>query len=1202
MKSKFIKFLAIFLAIVMASSIQFTAFSAANFDDDDDIYNEYSKEAMKTPTGNGIVFPTSVYSNINVNNVAIQDNPLPTTSTTYPSVFPKELLYLPQKSDAEIQAIISALLPVMTFEEKVRILGLSDSDPDQRSGVGWMLGVPRLGIPEIRFNDGPAGTSTNAGNYRETTNPPSEESQAATWDPYLAYKVGSIYGTEHRSIGLGYQLGTQFDTIRMPIWSRAKDAFGEDYYLNAKFSAEATKGVQENGGLAMGKHIGAYATDGDTLLWNVVDEQTLHTAYLFPFEYAAKNAQLSSIMGTYNRLNGYYTSSNYYMQVETLRNMWGWKGAMVPDWGANREFSMMLGTDISQDGYNNLRTNILRAIGYGNLTWKRVDDAVKHSLYAYGVGGFLNLVEIDADTGLAKEDKSRTRIQFADTYAADRAAGMSEANNDIALEVAEKGIVLLKNDNGALPVEHGTIALVGTGAEKLYGGTGGERSYGVQQYMRNPKDVFIENLGEDTVTSAISIRPYGVTVPESAFFQDAAGTVPGLLRNDGAVDAKIEFLYEEGQMKGGNAFTSNHTWTGYIEIPADIDSFVAQSQGGTLSYNIQARTNAGGNYTISGNRGGGVEWDNYTPDGLNFAANNVSTRDIAPGIYPITVTQTKTANDSYRDNGVRLAWITRGQKEQDLQDARDAAAENDTTIMFIQQGRTGHSGVNVTDYNMLKIPDGTYSSSANGNVNYLSSIKELAGIAHENGHKFVLVVFSMTAFSFDGDWLDDVDALVAPFYAGQSYATALFEILTGRVNPSGKTTVTFPKTMYDTLMTYDEAVKVDRVGAQTQNGERTANYTEGLNFGYRWYDTEEAQNAGCGYQYPFGYGLSYTTFDYSNLQTEYNPRTNELNVSFDLQNTGDRAGSEIAQVYVGPANLPDDKGYVQQAAKQLAAFQRVDDIAPGQTVRVNLTIEERMLSYWDKGIPDNKLLKARDGSYGKWVFANGARDIMVGSSSADLRLAASVDMYPQTKASIAAPAALDISDSKELTYTVSISNGLGVNMFDVDASFDPAKLSYVDYSIELPASFSAAALATEYKITSGKFFVSIAMLGQGLALPSNDPTPLLKIKFRVKDGVDYGDAITGALISVGTYSPGANQSHLYEADLDPAAVTTVILSPKMYDADGDGVLTMKDVSFIIFKYYLAALGDPNWDEAKRFDTNGDNFIDLSDIMYIISLL
>ena len=305
------------------------------------------------------------------------------------------------------------------------------------------------------------------------------------------------------------------------------------------------------------------------------------------------------------------------------------------------------------------------------------------------------------------------------------------------------------------------------------------------------------------------------------------------------------------------------------------------------------------------------------------------------------------------------------QEETDMANALAAAKENDTVVMFTRTGATGHGPVFQTDFDI--------------SLDEVEQIKAVQQAAKENGNKFVLVVFGRSGFSFEGDWLDDTDALLVPFYAGQSAGTAIAELLTGVVNPSAKLTMTLPKTSADTLLTYgyydnpdsETNYNTERAGDQSQS-EYTAKYTEGLNFGYRWYDAEDVEP-----QYAFGYGLSYTTFEYSDYTVTVND-DHTIDVSVKVTNTGDVAGDEIVQVYLGAADVPEG---VQTVEKQLAAFARVEDIQPGESKTAEMTINERMLSYWDASL---ELIEREDGTKDKWVLATGERDVMIGSSSDNL--------------------------------------------------------------------------------------------------------------------------------------------------------------------------------------------------------------------------
>ncbi len=982
--------------------------------------NEYTQaniENAQNGTGLGTVYPEGTFSvNTDFDDPSFYTQVDP-EDTTFPEVYPKD--QMTPMDDETLTKTIDALIKTMTFEEKINLVSMN-TDPENRSGVGYITGVPRLGVPESRMHDGPSGISTatqSSDSYVETTNMPLQLTTSMTWSTDLVYAYGEALGKEHVSTGSGWQLGMQMDLARTPHWARAKDSFGEDYYLTSRLTVAETQGLQEHGGIAMAKHIGAYGTDGDTSLWLEVDEQTLHTAYLYPFETAAKEARVASIMGTYNRLNGFYTSSNSYLQIEVLRDMWNWQGAMVPDWGANKEFSMSLGTTISQDNAESIESSFRSAASQGIMTIEDLDAAARTTLYAYGVSGYLNLVEID-ENGYAKEEPGRTEpIRFERTYEEDRAAGLYEENNEVAKEIAEKGIVLLKNEDDTLPLTSedytgdNSVALIGYGAVNLVGGTGGERSFGVLEYMTTPYESMVEIAGEDAnITAAILNNVHGTDIPAELVFQSEDGSENGWVRTNGILSEDVveqrgfggpggpggpqaEAETEEteapepienpgtelGSQVGieesihlttgkrdfknaeeGNALTGEeaYTWTGYVEAPESGEySFVIQTNGG----NANVKISGAGEEDITASASDGVSWDYYTTEGLNYST---ATATLEAGQrYKVVVTAQHTS--SYRDQGVKLTWILPSQEETDMANALTAAAENDTVVMFTRTGATGHGPVFQTDFDI--------------SLDEIEQIKAVQQAAKENGNKFVLVVFGRSGFSFEGDWLDDTDALLVPFYAGQSAGTAIAELLTGVVNPSAKLTMTLPKTNADTLLTYgyydnpdaETNYNTERAGDQSQS-EYTAHYTEGLNFGYRWYDAEDVEP-----QYAFGYGLSYTTFEYSDYEVTVND-DHTIDVSVTVTNTGDVKGDEIVQVYLGAAEVPEG---VQMAEKQLAAFARVEDIEPGESKTATMQINERMLSYWDASL---ELIEREDGTKDKWVLATGDRDVMVGSSSDNL--------------------------------------------------------------------------------------------------------------------------------------------------------------------------------------------------------------------------
>lgn len=969
--------------------------------------------------GTGVVVEGNAYTkaasaNHGIVKGLVQETPpkysFETETTVFPDLYPRHLIR--SMSDAEIQKKTDALLQAMTFSEKCELLHGQNIAPKATGFSSFVGGVPRLGIPVMFQHDGPSGVNS----LYETTHLPVEMLAGCTFSPELAWKYGQVLGEELVSIGSNWQLGCQFDLTRHPFWMRSRDTYGEDYYLTGEMAVAETLGLQAQGAGAMGKHMGAYCTNGDNLLSSWVDEQTLHTAYLYPFEMACKRARLASVMTTYTRLNGYYTASNTYMQKDVARNMWGWKGNMTTDAGGNQEVSVHLGTDNEMGYRHNGEPGIRAYLEAGLMTMADVDEAVRHILWGYGVAGYLGLVEIDHLTGKAKYEPGRTTyILMPDTYWHDRVSGLYKRHNDIAVEIAEKGLVLLKNENSALPLTAETlkrgVALIGYGAKHNTEGTGFERSFGVLEYMQTPGGA-LKEICDCKLTVEPLEDKLGYVISAEYLYQDENGTMPGLKRTYGirredcyvpkftgfpgmpveegedapppppgmgekepvetkmgefptgalfGVDKKLEFLADKGFFTGGTALPKGdaYTWRGYLKAPETGEYTLAlHGIGGDANLRVyDGETELVGVSTSGMGFGHGPQWefDEATPEGMTSARRNVTLE--AGHMYRVLVTAK--AEYDEKDLSLRLAWITPSRRQADYDAAIQAAKQNPTVIYFAREGVLGHGGMNFTKFDLA--------------INEVDQLLAIQKAARDAGNTFIVVVHSRSAFALDGGWCGNTDAVIAAFYPGQGGNTALARLLTGKANFSGKLCVTIPENTKDTCVSVDEATSIERRGSLVDmRTPITASFTEKLDFGYRW-----NERTGVKPGFAFGHGLSYTSFSYGNVHAR---RTETgITVTVDVTNSGAMAGDEIVQVYIGPGEAPE---YVFFAQKQLCGFARTGVLQPGEQRVVEIHVPERMLSYWDV---KTEIHTFPDDSKGKWRLAKSPRKLMIGAASDDIR-------------------------------------------------------------------------------------------------------------------------------------------------------------------------------------------------------------------------
>ncbi|MCX7709439.1 MAG: glycoside hydrolase family 3 C-terminal domain-containing protein [Clostridia bacterium] len=894
-------------------------------------------------------------------------------SMDFPNIYPAE--NFEKISDSEIEQKVKALLKTMTRDEMYAMLGGSTTGNKKGYGTAYVGGVPRLGVPVLRMWDGPQGVISE-GNY-ETTCPASEISLASSFSKELAYKYGQVSGSDNKATAGNVQLGSQIDHVRSPLFMRSRDSLGEDPYLTSVLGEELAAGIQNENVMATLKHLAVYCNMFTSNSDNVtVDEQTLHQLYLAPYERIIKAGKASAVMSSYNLINGTQASANTYLQIEVLRKMWGYKGLTMTDWGGNKKLTTHLGSDLETETLtHNTKKNIEKAIKAGTMTWQDVENAVRHTLTAMGQIGYLGLVKVNEDGTAAADPVPPASIELNVLEGQDRIK-LLERNDEIALESAVKGAVLLKNDKNALPVKQNErIAMIGLGSQYSVTGHYREASFGWLQSMTSPYENMLDILGKNaSITSEIGLDIVGTPIPEEYLFVDESTSKQGvefLKNNDesskktldsveitiGTMNGKVNRTYKNTDGNAGKNGESV-TMTTFLKAPeSGTYGFKLLGIGGTGSVVIKDGDRQVAKFDASNTSGWGKNSVVHTAEGMDIPSYTKDAYLTKDRIYKVVVTGKGTS--AAKDLQLRLTWFVPGQRASDYARAVQAAKNNDTVILFVHDTSIGTFGFfDIMERKTLGLP-----------ADQSQLLKDVIAAAKPLGHK-VIVVMNI-GLPVTMDWIDDVDAVLNMWLPGQAGGKATAQLLTGVKNPGGKLPVTFPKNENDTQ--FGELSK-------NHTPEKINNVSEGIFSGYRWYDKN-----GVTPLFPFGHGLSYTTFAYSDLSIKKTPGVEcGYDVTFTVKNTGQTTGTEVAQVYLGKAEVP--KG-IQMAEKQLAGFARIEELKPGESISVTVQIDQKALSYWN---PNVKLQVRADGTKDKWVVAdpadNGGRYILVGSSSRDIRL------------------------------------------------------------------------------------------------------------------------------------------------------------------------------------------------------------------------
>jgi len=814
----------------------------------------------------------------------------------------------------KINQEINELLEQMTLSEKVSLLSGRNK--------WYTIPVDRLGIPAVVMTDGPHGVRTDGqGSERivsTSTAYPTGISMASTWNRDLIEQAGKALAEETHHLGCHILLGPCVNIVRSPLGGRNFETFSEDPYLAGQIGTAYVKGVQsEHVGTSL-KHFAANNQEFERFRSNsVVDERTLREIYLAAFETIVKEAQPWTVMCSYNRINGEYASEHEELLRKILKEEWGFEGVVVSDWGAVHDIHTPItaGLDLEMPGparYFGLQLEA--AVSNWQVEERFVDDAVRRML------------RLLFWTGVKSEEIALN------------GSGDTAEHREKARKVAEESIVLLKNDENRLPFTDDKIkklAVIGMNADRMISGGGSSRVdpthwvtplEGLRTKLGDRIEIGYEP-GYDNFVQTVPVEPDRFLHPDgktqgllTEFFNnlDFFGD-PTLSRIDPLINT-----WWGGSGPASGIVDEKHfcvRWTGSF-TPADT---------GEIQFRLL-------------NTGAAKVW----LDGELILENVVGVRS-----------NTAVDFDKMKDDKALL--LEKG-KAYPIKAEFVSGLDNPYALVrFLYKPVIGNKGdlieravklAKSSDAALVVagLPDLFESEGQDRpDMNLPGNQEELIRAVAAAKPNTVVGVNAGAPVTMP--WADEVDSILLLYYPGQEGGHALANILFGDVNPSGKLPVSFPKRLEDNpaFIHYP--------------GWKDVYYGERLFVGYRYYDTKDVEPL-----FPFGHGLSYTQFTYSEMTLPGEVKQGEeFKVSVTVENTGEITGQEVIQLYIR-----DLESTLIRPLKELKGFEKIH-LEPGEIEVVTFDLEPRALSFYD---PYQKV----------WTAENGEFEVLVGASSRDIRL------------------------------------------------------------------------------------------------------------------------------------------------------------------------------------------------------------------------
>ncbi|VUC22139.1 unnamed protein product [Clonostachys rosea] len=849
---------------------------------------------------------------------------------------------------------IAYIMKSLSLEEKCQLLS--------GSNMWETKPLPRLGIQALKTTDGPAGVRGSRWvDGTHTTHIPCGISLGATFNPDIVRRVGNILGSETKRKRSHVLLAPTMNISRSPFGGRNFENFGEDPYLTGIMARAYIKGVQEEGVGACMKHY--VANDQETRRFNMdeqIDERTLREIYLKPFHMALQ-ADPWTAMTAYPRINGEHADTSEFLVKKVLREEWGYNGLVMSDWGGLNDTiqSITATTDLEMPGPPIRYGEALRkAVLSGRVSeTDHINPSVGRLLKLLARAGLIDSVK---DAGSESTVKNTQKHICED----DEVELDDPATRRIVRQAASEGIVLLKNNN-LLPLSPSNLRKISViGPNAKYPTTGGTGSAIVNPYYTtNPYESILEVVKTSKHNVEVAYERGIFTHLQPPLIGDCL-TAP----NTGNPGFQVDFFDSEC-FEGDVVATTN--WQNSLVYFMSDGDVPPSLQGKRYSYKASGilRPSVTGTYDFSFSSTGKaklyidgellVDNTNWTQISGNFmncgSVEQFASKELEAGksylvrVDNLVVPPPTRPHDNtlfHKISGVRVGMLYKHDEEAMFNRAISTAKDADVVVLVV--GHNNDTEREGSDRMSLFLPGRT---------------DELVSAVCAVNKSVVVVTQSACAIAMP--WKEEPAAILHAWYQGQECGNAIADVIFGAVNPCGKLPLTFPERIED-----HGSHKWFPGNAETDHAE----YGEGILVGYRWFDAKKIEP-----QWPFGFGLSYTTFEIANVRVSRTSGVAEdicATVFLEITNIGEVQGSETIQVYTSPSKAISEAG-LEVAPRSLAAFSKVE-VSNGETKTVEIPIHREAFAWFDV---DGKEFQVPGG---RWRIDPGNYQCFVGTSSRDI--------------------------------------------------------------------------------------------------------------------------------------------------------------------------------------------------------------------------